>query len=263
MDSTQALLYLDSDDRIRNFYDIDTSDVSFNVNFKANSVKRIALASYDFSIDFDNINESNNIVVIDNGVSSFPIGLPIGKYTYSQLAAEIQISLNMAGLGAFTVSYLGGRFEITAPVPIKFLPNPFRPSGKDWADMISIKKTQFLETVFLGGVADISYTNKIYIVCDDMHRFKWVTDESSTQRLQNVLGVVYVNDSSKLDDSLILPKHATTRLPWLKWINHKLLTELGPVRVALRDDRGQPIPDSQKDKIKWSLELYVEEGFNV
>ena len=261
MDSTQALLFLDSDDRIRGFDDIDTSDVSFDVNFKANSVKRIALASYDFAVDFDNINENNNIAVIDNGLSSFPIELTLGKYTYSQLATQIQTQLNAAGLGVFTVSYVNSRYEITAPIPIKFISNPFRPTGKDWADMISIKKTSQLSLSFVGGVADIAYTNKLYVVCDDAHRFKLVSDESSTQRLQNVLGVVYLNEDSNLNDTIIQPKHATERLPWLKWINHKLLTELGPVRIVIRDDRGLSIPPSQKDKFKWSLELYIEEGF--
>jgi hypothetical protein len=263
MDSTQALIFLDSDDRIKNSSAINNGDVAFPVNFKANTVKRMALASYDFMVNFDNINESNNRVVIeDTLLVSYVVTVPPGKYTHSALATAIDVALTATGLGAFTVTYnADGRYSITAPVQIFFQENPFNPGGKDWADMIGIRKGSPFATVFDGGVADIAYTDKLYIVCDDVHRFKLVSDEASNQKLQNVLGVVYVNENSKLDDTLLDPKHATNRLPWLKWVKHKLLTELGPLSVSIRDDRGNRIADSQLANLRWSIEMYVEEGF--
>ena len=94
MDSTQALIYLDSDDRIKNSSFINNGDVAFPVNFKANTVKRMALASYDFLVNFDNINESNNRVVIeDTLLVSYELIIPIGKYTHAELATAIDVAI--------------------------------------------------------------------------------------------------------------------------------------------------------------------------
>lgn len=262
MDKTQALLFLDTDDKIIQGGKLNNCEVSFPVNFKSNTVSRAALASYDFVTNFDNVNESNYISVIeDSTATSYPVQIATGKYTGSTLAAAIQNSLNTLALGVFSVSWVDdNHFELSSPLPIFFRSNPITGGNKDWADMIGMPKDSGFGTLFIGGAVDLTYTNKLYIVCDDIHRFKLVSDESSNRKLINVLGVVYLHENQIINDDIIIQKHSTARLPWLKWIKHKVYTELGPLNISIRDDRGDKIVDSQIGNIKWSLELYTEEG---
>jgi len=259
-------LYLDSDDR-NNKPNPDTSDVTFPVKFKGNVINRIGLSSYDFAVAFDNINERNRTMYIDDGTTTYPVTLEIQIYNIDELRVEAKIVLDALGLGAWTITVRDGKFIVLAPVPIKFLTNPVNNSGRDWADMMGMEKETELKLSHLGGIADIVYTNKLYIIADEIHQYKSFSDESSSRRINNALGVVYLNENKNLGNEKVLlspdavyPHRATRQIQDMKWIKHRTRDDVGVVRILLLDDRGETIPDSQKDNMRWSLELMM--GFD-
>lgn len=262
MSNTSALMYLDSDDR-ENKVDADVTNVSFVTNFRANQAVRLAMSSYDFVYAINNINNNNRTAFIDTAIQTFPVTLTNGNYNYAQLAVEIAIQLNTLGLGLFVVTFANGVYNITAPVPIRFITNPQRPNSRDWGDMITMTKSPPLRsTLLIGGIPDISYTNKLYVICDPAHRFKVMGDESTVQKLNNVLGVVYVNDSLQMaapDPSTINIHHATRDIHNTKWVMHRNNEDVGVMTILLLDDRGERLPSDQLNKLRWSIELMIQD----
>jgi len=256
-------LYLDSDDR-DNKPNPDVVDITFPVNFRGNRVEHIALRSYDFVIQIDNINERNQTAYIDDGTTTYPVTLSIRTYDIFQLRDELITELGLLGLGVWAITLFEGKFQIVAPVPVTWITNPVSPKGRDWADMIGIIKEVPLSLFHNGGLADIAYTNKIYITSQDINRFKTYSDESSNRRITNALGVVYVNSNLSLGNEKVLlsPEtvmghHATRPIDVPKWIDHRDMTDIGIIRIILLDDRGETIPESQKGNLKYSLEIMM------
>lgn len=256
-------LYLDSDDR-NNKPSSDASEITFPVKFKGNVINYVGLSSYDFVVAFDNINESNQIMYIDDGTTTYPVFLQRQIYDIDALATEAKVVLDALGLGAWTITVRDGKFVVLAPVPIKFLSNPVRPNGRDWADMIGMEKETELKLSHLGGVADIIYTNKLYVIADEIHQYKSFSDESSSRRLNNVLGVVYVNSNKNLGNEnvtfspdAVFPHHASSQIENIKWIKHRKKDDIGVISILILDDRGYRIPESQKKNLRWSLELMM------
>ncbi len=255
-----SYLYLDSDDRL-NKDDMDMTNVSFPINFRANASVYLALSSYDFVYAINNINNNNNIAFIDTSTQSFQITLPNGNYNYTDLATVIQTQLNIA-IAGMTASFANGVYTITSPTAFRFLVNPFRPESRDWADMITMTKpsSPIRQLSWTGGIPDITYTNKIYITCEGINRFKDKADESSVNRINNCLGVVYVNSNLQMETptpDTFNQHHATRQIHSLKWIKHKSKFDLGPLSIVLLDDRGLNLPSDQLNKIRWSIEVLV------
>jgi hypothetical protein len=255
-----SYLYLDSDDRL-NKDQMDMTNVSFPINFKANAAVYFALASYDFVYAINNINNNNNVAFIDTATQSFQITLPNGNYNYTALATIIQTQLNIA-IPGMTATFANGVYTITSPVAFRFLVNVFYPESRDWADMITMTKpsSPIRQLAWTGGIPDISYTNKIYITCEGINRFKDKVDESTVNRINNCLGVVYVNPNLQMETpspDTLNQHHATDRPHTLKWIKHKSKYDLGPLSIVLLDDRGLPFPSDQLNKIRWSIEVIV------
>jgi hypothetical protein len=264
MDNIRGYLYLDSDDR-DNKPNVDVTDVTFPVNFRGNAVQKLALSSYDFSIGFDNINESNQTAYVDDGGTTYVVTIPTRVYDRFDLRDELIIQLDLLGIGAWAISLDQSSFNIVAPVPVKFITNPVNPQGRDWVDMIGIAKESPLQIIHNGGIADITYTNKIYITSQDVHRFKTAADESSCRKVTDVLGVVYTNPNAYLGGSkdptspeTVYSHRATREINVPKWIMHRKESDLGVIRIVLLDDRGNRIPNSQADKLRWSIEILVE-----
>ena len=260
----RGYILIDSDDR-NNKPNSDASDITFNVNFRANIIDQIAMTAYDFIIAFDNINENNQIAYIDDGTATYPVLIPTRTYNLQDLAGQVKLELDAIGLGAWNVVLNQGKFDIVAPVAVQFLSNPVKPNGRDWADMIGMPKETGLITIFKGNIADITYTNKLYITCQDLHQYKTLTDESSNRRVNNVLAVVYVNENAylgneneSLEPKAVYPHHATRDINNPKWIKHRIQSDIGVLRVVLLDDRGEQIPPSQRGNIRWFGELMIQ-----
>lgn len=263
MDNIHGYLYLDSDDR-DNKPSNDVTDVTFPVNFRGNAVQKLALSSYDFSIALDNMNELTQTAYIDDGVTTYPVLVPTRTYDIFQLRDEILPLLDALGLGAWSITYSEGKVNIIAPVPVTFITNPVRPNGRDWADMWGLQKDTPLTQFHNGGVMDITYTNKLYITSQDVHRFKTAADESSSRRITDCLGVVYVNPNTQLgletvplSPEGVYPHRVTREINVPKFITHRKESDLGVIRIILLDDRGDRLPASQVDKLRWSLEILV------
>lgn len=259
-----SYLYLDSDDR-DNKPNPNVVDVTFPVNFRGNAVQKIALSSYDFSIALDNINELTQTCYVDDGTTTYPCTMPIGTYDIFQFRDEALLVLNALGLGVWTITYVNGQARIVAPVPVKFITNPVRPNGRDWADMYGLEKDTELTQFHNSGVVDLAYTNKLYITSQDVHRFKTMADESSVRRITDCLGVVYVNPNTQLgletvplSPEGVYPHRVTREINVPKYIMHRKESDLGVIRIIILDDRGERIPESQVSKMRWSLELLVE-----
>lgn len=256
-------LYLDSDDR-DNKPNPDVVDVTFPVDFKGNRVEHIALRSYDFVVQFDNINERNQTAYIDDGGTTYPVTITTRTYDIFQLRSELITELDLLGLGGWAITLFEGKFQIVAPVPVRWITNPVKPQGRDWADMVGIIKDVPLSLFHNGGLADIVYTNKIYITSQDISQFKTYSDESSSRRITSALGVVYVNSNLSLGNERIpispetvIGHHATRPIDFPKWINHRDMSDIGVIRIILLDDRGETIPESQKGNLRWSLEIMM------
>ena len=266
MSKTSGYLYLDSDDR-NNKPNPDTSDVTFNVSFRANNVIKLGLSSYDLVYCVNNINSKNNVAYIVDSITTHVVTLTLGKsYDYAELSSELLTQLNAMGIGAWTVTLLNGIFNLVAPVPVTFITNPINPNGRDWADMIGMTKDTPLKTVHNGGVSDITYTNKLYIICDKVHEFKTILDETSTQRFDDCLGVIYVNENENYlsaksinSPNAIYPHHCTRDINNIKFIQHSRLSDLGSLRVYFLDDRGERLPAEETNKLRWSLELLIQD----
>ena len=265
MSNTSAYLYLNSDDR-NNKPDPNTVDVNFNTNFRDNTARRLALSSYDFVTGFDNINSSNQVGYIDDGTTSYPLFIPTRVYDIFELRDELIIQLGLLGLGAWAITINQGSYDIIAPVPVKFLKNPLNQNGWDWIDMIGIEKETPLSLFHNGGILDIAYTNKIYITSPELCQFKTLGDEATNERVNNCIGVVYLNSNVNLGSEkiplsppTILPSHATRQIENLKWIMHRSASDIGTVSIIMLDDRGQRIPTEQGKNMRWSIELIVQD----
>jgi hypothetical protein len=253
-----SYLYFDSDDR-ENKELADVSNVTFRTNFRANDAKYLSLSSYDFVYAINNINENNRTAFIDTSIQTFQITLDTGNYNFTTLATQIQIQLVLAIVGT-TCTFSNGVYTITSPVPIRFITNPANPTGRDWGDMIGMTKDGVRSLTLIGGIPDISYTNKLYIICDTANRFKDKADESSCNRINNCLGVVYVNPDLFMESppDTIIQHHATRQIFNLKWIKHRAQEDIGTVGIYLLDDRGQRLPSDQLNKLHWSIEVIVK-----
>ena len=261
MEKTNGYIYLSSKDSADSALANKASIVYVNTISLIDSSK-ICLSSFDFLYYIDNINDLNNISYLDTGSQSYPILLSNGKYDYDELGTEVESKLNALGLGAFVVTFSDNKYVITSPVPVFFTTN-YRSSHTDFIDMMGILKNTSLNTTFTSLYVDIAYTNNIFICSDVIHSNKKLHDNNTTSRINNILGVIYVNANNSLGSDKITgspiditnPKHITERIHNLKWINQYETRDIGRIDINLYDDDGFLIPNYQ---FKYTLELMIE-----
>lgn len=252
MNDTNGIIYIDSRQSIK-AYD-KKADMVFNNRFSLQGVKKIALCSYDFTYDIDNINALNRTAYIETTSQTYPVRLTPGKYNYEDLAVVIKLSLQATGLGVFTVVYDKSVFIINSPVLFRFIQGPDPHS--DWSDMIGMGKRESyaLEHISI-SVVDISYTRAIYICSDSLHSYKDKAD-SLTNNRNNILEIVYVNKDANLGNSKDVDApasnnahHITDRIAELKWVNFMSGRDLQNIDIKLYDDDGYLLDGSKFDYI--------------
>ncbi len=221
----------------------------------------IALNSFDFVYGLNNINSKNSSGFFETATQSFQVTLTVGNYTYASLLTEILLKLNALGLGVFAMTFINNIYTLTAPVAIKFITNPISQS-RDWVDMVGFQKNTTLKTVHIGGVANIAYTNCIYITCDELHRRQTVRDDSTNQKLSNILGVVYINKDALMSSTLVTttvvdPKHITDRIRNPKYIYLDINMRINTMTIRLLDENGNPLPAASEGtgSCSYTLEL--------
>lgn len=261
MEKSKGFIFLSSDDRKS---DESAGQVSFNIDVP--NITRIGLSSYDVLYGIQNINNNNNLAFIETAAQTFPLLLPTGYYTWSDIVSAVSVALNALGIGLFTVSMNNNIISIVGPVAFRFIINPTR-RGRDWADVLGFIKEQELLGTNNSICANISYTDKLYIVADEIHQDKRMRDYSSNNRLVNILGTVYINANKHLSDEvlddvndIIKPHHATADINNIKWIERKGTDGLSPITIRILDDAGEPIPldSAGVGSVRWALVLQYE-----
>lgn len=261
-----GVVYLNSDDNRNNLED--PADMTFYMRQTSQKIAYIGLASYDFMIGFQNINSNNNRAYFETSTQSYEVILNKGFYDYDGLRTELINQFNALGLGVWSISFTDNIYALIAPVPVKFIDNPANPDKRDFVDMIAIKKNTDLKASHIGGCADIAYTNKIYIMSNDIHSEANIRDSGSSGRISNCLGVVYTNPNKYMGNDKIItevdrPRRATERIQHIKWVARAVGDYLSVINIRLLDDRGLPLlrSDLGDGSINWSIELYIKSSY--
>lgn len=253
-------IYLNSDNRQPNE---DEQLIRYQINVQED-INGIGLSSFDFLYGFCNINTMTQTAYFETATQTYPVTLDIGFYDYDTLKDEIILKLNALGLGAFALTFTDNIYALGAPVPIKFI-NNVRSVGRDWVDMVNFQKNTVLKVNHIGGTANISYTNAIYILSDELHKRGTISDGTSTLNFSNVLGVVYIDKdrdmgSDKIITDISRPRHITDRLNPIKWINKDSNNAITTLNIRLVDERGYDLPKRTDGcgSVKYILELQTK-----
>jgi len=263
MNNISGLLYLSSDDK--QTYE-DVRSIKYNLP-NVDPFTTVSMTSWDFIYGINNINVNNNLAVFETATQSYPVTLVNGNYDYTTFMAQILTQLNTLGLGTFTMTYVNNLYTLNSPVPIVFIINPITGS-KDWADMANFPKDNLLRSVTISGVPDLAYTNCVYICCDELNRRQNIKDATSNQRLNNIMGVVYINNNSYMDPATVLnqvvyPKHITERPFSTKWINLELGYRVNSMTIQLFDESGMmlPLESANCGSVKYTLEIMTKNSY--
>ena len=89
--ATQSYLVLRSEDRDKE-QDPSPSEIFFTSQisyFSNTGISSLEGESFNMFFDIPNINERNNVLVIDDGGTSYPVTLPEAPYNYDQLGPAL------------------------------------------------------------------------------------------------------------------------------------------------------------------------------
>ena len=184
---------------------LNSKDIDGNVNdgkytrISQTGSNCVGCASYKVNANFDNINDYNNVAIIDDGSTSYPVQIDNGLYTESSLAIEVQSKLNLLGIGVWSVVYdvLNNTFSISAPVPVIFKTNVLNGRYRDYIDMMGFKKEQPLASSFVSEYyVNINYTDVLYFTSRELCR-AYDKREFSTNGALNHIAVCYLNKEKK------------------------------------------------------------------
>ena len=207
-------------------------------------ISLIGLSEYQFITQFNNINSSNNTAVLDDGTQSFPITIPFGTYDGTALALAISAQLNIVAAPiVFTVTFTNGRFNMTSTAPTKWTyPNPITGYG-DFAQMAGLSGTPF-STSIAGKLANLVYTNKLYITSRSLNSKATRNDFASNKQASGILGVMYLNGN---DVRGILTD--------VKWIDTNPLDTMRTIDIEILDDYGNAIVADEADNLMYDITI--------
>jgi len=215
------------------------------------SISSIALTDYEIVSQFDNINDSNNVAYIDDGSQTFPINLTTGFYTGAALAAAVKAAVDIAVAPIVsTITFTNDRFTQTSTAGLKWIPNP---SGRsDFADMMGLK-TDALSVSIAGTLANLVYTDKLFIVSRALTNRAVINDFSSSNLVDGILGVAYINTTTPTTAAM----RTTREIHHLKPISTNPNDTITDFDIELLDGAGYEIPDDQKDNFSWNMTIAI------
>jgi len=207
-------IVLSDNEVISNLY-IDSNDAKYGttwnfvcppgqsfINFTR--IKRIALCNVNLGFLPYTINEYNRYFTITNGTNSYQVSLPIGYYDVRDPSSPayyiplIKTAMDANPYGwVFTVSrnLILGTIEWTSTVPIRVSKSSF-----PLFDALGIRETSTLSASYTsGGITSGVYTNVLYI-CSKALTKNSVRDAHSNSIINNVLGIISVNDQFSGND---------------------------------------------------------------
>ncbi len=261
---SSAYVVIKSEDRNKSFYPNpnDFRITAAQTFFGETGLYNVQPESVSFFFNIPNINATNFTLLLNTGTMSFPVSVPESFYDYVDLAAALQVSLNLLGLGAFTVTWDTTlyRFVITSPVPISFVPYP--PLKRDLAAVMGFAYNKPLLMIVISQAADLAYTRNIYITSNTLNRHKSASDQTSGQQ-QNLLFVVPVYPSEEFMRSnadigknpyLLNPRnifyepHNMKTIVWNK-------ESMGDIDIRVYDDYDQLLYNGWGDQFSWSFRI--------
>lgn len=248
-------IYINSRDRPPNQ---NADKATYRTNVRQDGVGEIGLASYDFLTQFDNINSVSGTSYIETSSQTFPVVLDNGWYDYTDLATEIttQCAAQAPTVGV-VCSFIDYKFEITATTAMRFIFNPVQIGAKSWSIMIGAPHDGILQHNITCGVADINYTNALFILSNSVCKRSIKHDYGSNSNVSNVLGVVYLyEDRQEIEGKdKSAPQHATQDLSAIKFINFDVRDPVATVDIEILDERGLVLPDELKTQFTYVMEL--------
>ena len=216
--------------------------------FSVNSVKAVTPESFQMLYDIPNINIRNNVMIVDDGTTSYPVVIDEGFYDFFSLAAAMQIKLNTLGIGAFTFSWSTTKYKFVmgAPVPVFF--TKFPSQKRDLTMMLGFQYDQAPSVLITGGYSDLNYTRDIYVCSSQLHKNKRIIDQVSDTQINDVLMTVpiYPNEEFKrtnADDSgsvsyLLNPRNLFHEPHNPKVISYDINDSFPSIDIILKDDVG-------------------------
>ena len=251
-------IYVNSRDKPARF---NADNARYAVDVRADGISRVGLSSYDFITQFDNINDISGTSYIATASQTVPITIPNKMYGYSALATAITAACLSFPGGAITCIWDGVRFHMVSVVPIKFIYNPEIVGAKSWSMMIGMEHLEQLPlgaglaAAWDGGLADIQYTNALFITSSALHRSKIKEDFATNRSIANVLGVVYLYGGLTMETIIDVPAHATAELSVVKYVNWNPQDVITNFDIIILDERGLELPALLHDQMTFMLEI--------
>lgn len=264
---TQSYIIIRSEDRDKVNY---PSPARFTITpnehaFANNGIKSIEGESFQMLYMIPNINERNNIMVFDDGATSYPITVPEAYYTYPDLGDEIQTQIN-AVIGAghiFRWDPVLLKFTLQAPAPLRVTKYPGQ--KRDLAAVIGFPYDQPLSVSIIGGFADINYTRDIYVTTNRLHRNKRTQDQASEGVITDVLMIVPLyTDADYWDifnrkttpyDTLLKPRNLFHMPTLRKEVNFNADQSISNIDILLLDDQGEELYNPYSDNPDFSYQF--------
>jgi len=268
---TQSYMIIRSEDRDKVNY---PSPARFTITpkehaFANNGIKSIEGESFQMLYMIPNINARNNVMVFDDGATSYPITVPEGYYTYVDLGEEIQTQINaVIGVGhVFKWDPVLLKFTLQAPAALKV--TKFPGLKRDLAAVVGFAYDQPLSVSIIGGFADINYTRDIYVTTNRLHRNKRTQDQASEGVITDVLMIVPLfteadywdifNRKTTAYDTLLKPRNLFHMPTLRKEVNFNPDESISNIDILLLDDQGEELynPYSENPDFSYQFRLTV------
>jgi hypothetical protein len=261
---SSSYLVIRSEDRNKSFFPNpnDFRITSAQTFFGETGIYNVRPESVSFFYNIPNINATNNVILVDNGVMSFPVTVPESFYDYTDLATALAIALNALAIGVFTVTWntTTYRYVITSTVPVTI--NQYPPLRRDLGAVMGFAYGLPLSTTITGQAADLAYTRNIYITSNTLNRHKSASDQTSSQQ-QNILCVIPVYPSEEFirsnalnakNDYLLNPRsiyYEPHNMKVIKWNTEAM----GDIDIRVYDDYDQLLYNGWGSQFSWSFRI--------
>ena len=226
--------------------------------FSNTEIKSVEGESFECFYDVPNINIRNNVLLLDDGATSYPVTISEGVYNYLELAAALTIQLNTLGLGVFAVDYgvtVKNAFTMASPVPVSIV--DFPEQKRDLGDMMGFVKDQTASS-FLGSSPDLAYTRNIYVSSGALNNRKRIDDQASSPLYDNLMLVVPVYENSYVDVDQLQPRNIYYQPHNPKKINFDNAQAISNLDVTLYDDEGEILyVPSGSNCLNWRLNMSI------
>lgn len=167
--------FRDNTERIPHFFDSSTRDLTSNSNEdltvtldeKLSRVKKVVVQSIEIPYSYYVVNTNNNTLQFnDNAVTTQTVTIPIGNYTGTQFASELQTQMDTKYAG-FTVTYSLTTYKLT----FSHAGNFELLFASTISELIGLQADSGVTTNFTcPGISDLSGPNYLLIRSDTLTR---------------------------------------------------------------------------------------------